>query len=51
MVLVTAPFGAIPSDDAPALGGIGVIGPVRMPYDRVIPVVRGVSEMIGAYLA
>lgn len=44
--LITAPFGA-----APALGGIGVIGPVRMAYDRVIPIVRGVSEMIGSYLS
>lgn len=43
--VVTAPFG-----DAPALGGIGVIGPVRMPYHRVIPVVRGLSKMIGGYL-
>ncbi len=44
--VVTAPFGA-----DPALGGIGVIGPVRMAYDRVIPIVRGVSEMIGSYLS
>jgi heat-inducible transcriptional repressor len=48
--VVTAPFGAVASGEGLALGGIGVIGPVRMPYDRVIPVVRGVSEMIGAYL-
>ena len=44
--VVTAPFGA-----DPALGGIGVIGPVRMAYARVIPIVRGVSEIIGSHLS
>ena len=34
--------------DAPGIGGVGVIGPVRMRYDRVIPLVRYVSERIGA---
>lgn len=34
----------------PPIGGIGVIGPVRMRYDRVIPLVRGVSEKVGAAL-
>ena len=33
-----------------ASGGIGVIGPVRMRYDRVIPVVRSMSERIADYL-
>jgi heat-inducible transcriptional repressor len=39
--VVTAPLG-----DPPAYGGLGVIGPVRMRYDRVIPVVRYVSEQV-----
>lgn len=39
--VVTAPLG-----DLPAYGGLGVIGPVRMRYDRVIPVVRYVSEQV-----
>jgi heat-inducible transcriptional repressor len=28
-------------------GGVGVIGPVRMRYDRVIPIVRYVAERLG----
>jgi heat-inducible transcriptional repressor len=32
-------------------GGAGVIGPVRMRYDRVIPVVRYVSGKLGSALA
>jgi heat-inducible transcriptional repressor len=43
--LVTAPLGS------PAAGGLGVIGPVRMSYARVIPVVRRVSELVGEFLA
>lgn len=43
--LVTAPLG-----DPPGLGGLGVIGPVRMRYDRVIPTVRYVSERVSGYL-
>lgn len=43
--VVTARLG-----DSPPIGGIGVIGPVRMRYDRVIPLVRGVSERVGAAL-
>ena len=31
-------------------GGLGVIGPVRMRYDRVIPLVRRVSETVGEAL-
>src|SRR5262245_9978026 len=41
--VVTAPV-------AGAAGGIGVIGPVRMRYDRIIPTVRVLSERVGAYL-
>ncbi len=43
--LVTAPLGA-----PPGIGGLGVIGPVRMRYDRVIPAVRYVSERVTDYL-
>ncbi len=34
----------------PPIGGLGVIGPVRMRYDRVIPLVRRVSERVGEAL-
>jgi heat-inducible transcriptional repressor len=37
--LVTASLGH-------AAGGLGVIGPVRMPYERVIPAVRSLSERV-----
>ncbi len=43
--VVTARLGS-----SPPIGGIGVIGPVRMRYDRVIPLVRGVSERVGEAL-
>lgn len=36
---------------APLRGGLGVIGPVRMRYDRVIPLVRYVSGKLGPGLA
>ena len=42
--LVTAPFGAL------GVGTLGVIGPLRMPYDRVIPAVRYVSRRVTDYL-
>jgi transcriptional regulator of heat shock response len=32
------------------IAGLGVIGPVRMRYDRVIPLVRRVSERVGEVL-
>jgi heat-inducible transcriptional repressor len=44
--VITAPLGA----SAP-LGGLGVIGPVRMRYDRVIPLVRELSGLVSHYLA
>jgi heat-inducible transcriptional repressor len=44
--LVTAPLG-----DSPALGGLGVLGPVRMPYDKVIPLVRSLSLLVNRYLS
>ena len=40
-----------PVGPAPLVAGLGVIGPVRMRYDRVIPVVRYVSGKLGAALA
>ncbi len=42
---------AEPVDSLPLRGGLGVIGPVRMRYDRVIPVVRYVSGKLGSALA
>jgi heat-inducible transcriptional repressor len=41
---------AEPVGSAPLRGGLGVIGPVRMRYDRVIPVVRYVSGKLGPAL-
>jgi heat-inducible transcriptional repressor len=46
MSLVTAPYAA---GDRP-LGVLGVIGPSRMAYDRVIPVVQAAAEALGAAL-
>ena len=43
--VVTAGLGG-----SPPIGGLGVIGPVRMRYDRVIPLVRRVSERVGEAL-
>ncbi len=43
--VVAEPFGT-----APSRAGLGVIGPVRMRYDRVIPVVRYVSGRLGSAL-
>jgi len=40
--LVVAPFGG--SD--PPLGLVGVLGPIRMDYGRVIPLVGGLSELM-----
>lgn len=44
--LVTAPYGS----DGRVLGVIGVIGPTRMAYDRVIPVVQATAQTLGAAL-
>ena len=41
--LVTAPYGA----DGQVLGVLGVIGPTRMAYDRVIPVVQAAADALG----
>jgi heat-inducible transcriptional repressor len=45
--LITAPYG----DGAQTLGVLGVIGPTRMAYDRVIPIVDVTSRMLSAALA
>ena len=46
MSLVTAPYA---TGDRP-LGVLGVIGPSRMAYDRVIPMVQAAAEVLGAAL-
>ena len=42
--LVTAPYTA----DGQVLGVLGVIGPKRMAYDRMIPLVQATAEVLGA---
>ncbi len=44
--LVTAPYMA----GGRVLGVLGVIGPTRMAYDRVIPVVQAAADVLGAAL-
>lgn len=44
--VVTAPY----STDSGAVGVIGVIGPTRMAYERVIPVVDLTAKLLGAAL-
>ena len=44
--LVTAPYGA----GGRILGVLGVIGPTRMAYERVIPVVQAAADALGAAL-
>ena len=46
MSLVTAPYMA----GDRTLGVLGVIGPTRMAYDRVIPMVQAAAEVLGAAL-
>ncbi|QDH69989.1 heat-inducible transcriptional repressor HrcA [Marilutibacter alkalisoli] len=43
MSLVTAPYGAA----GQVLGVLGVIGPSRMAYERVIPVVQAAADVLG----
>jgi heat-inducible transcriptional repressor len=45
--VVTAPY----STDSGAVGVIGVIGPTRMAYERVIPVVDLTAKLLGAALS
>ena len=42
--LVTAPYAA----HGQVLGVLGVIGPKRMAYDRVIPLVQAAAKELGA---
>jgi len=44
--VVTAPYG----HDGQVLGVLGVIGPTRMAYERVIPMVRATADALGAAL-
>jgi heat-inducible transcriptional repressor len=44
--MVTAPY----SVDGQILGVLGVIGPTRMAYDRVIPIVDATARLLGAAL-
>lgn len=44
--LVTAPYGS----DGRVLGVLGVIGPTRMAYERVIPVVQATADLLGVAL-
>jgi heat-inducible transcriptional repressor len=50
MSLVTAPYRAGGSADGQVLGVLGVIGPSRMAYERVIPVVQAAADVLGAAL-
>jgi len=44
--VITAPYGA----EGKTLGVIGVIGPTRMAYERVIPMVQATASVLGAAL-
>jgi len=48
MSLVTAPYRSGGAPDGQVLGVLGVIGPTRMAYERVIPVVEAAAEVLGA---
>ena len=50
MSLVTAPYRAGGASDGQVLGVLGVIGPSRMAYERVIPVVQAAADVLGAAL-
>jgi len=44
--VITAPY----TRDGDVVGVLGVIGPTRMPYDRVIPIVDVTARLLGAAL-
>ncbi len=50
MSLITAPYRAGGAADGQVLGVLGVIGPTRMAYERVIPVVQAAADVLGAAL-
>ncbi len=45
--LVTAPYRSGGAADGRVLGVLGVIGPTRMAYDRIIPVVQAAADALG----
>jgi len=48
MSLITAPYRAGGAAGGQVLGVLGVIGPTRMAYERVIPVVQAAADVLGA---
>jgi heat-inducible transcriptional repressor len=48
MSLITAPYRVGGTADGQVLGVLGVIGPSRMAYERVIPVVQAAADVLGA---
>jgi heat-inducible transcriptional repressor len=44
--VITAPY----SSQGQVLGVLGVIGPTRMPYERVIPIVKATADLLGEAL-
>ena len=44
---MTASYRAGGAPDGQVLGVLGVIGPTRMAYDRVIPVVQAAADALG----
>ena len=44
--VITAPY----SSQGRVLGVLGVIGPTRMPYERVIPIVKATADLLGEAL-
>jgi heat-inducible transcriptional repressor len=48
MSLITAPYRAGGTAGGQVLGVLGVIGPSRMAYERVIPVVQAAADVLGA---
>ena len=41
----------LPGRDGEVLGVLGVIGPTRMAYERVIPVVQATADAVGEAIA
>lgn len=41
--VITAPY----ASEGQVLGVLGVIGPTRMPYERVIPIVKATADLLG----
>ncbi len=50
MSLITAPYRSGGAAGGQVLGVLGVIGPTRMAYERVIPVVQAAADILGAAL-